>query len=205
MSGLRRFLEPVPQRPPTPAGSRCELCDAEIPAEGHGHVVDIEARSLMCTCRACYLLFTHKGAAQGRYRSVPDRYLHDPDFAISDAEWDELQIPVGVAFFFRSSSTGRFAAFYPSPAGATESLLPLDTWASVLAANPAFDDIEPDVEALLIRKGAGGYGCFLVPIDACYDLVGRVRLHWRGLDGGTEAREAIDEFFAALEKRSRKP
>jgi hypothetical protein len=204
MSGLRRFLEPVPQQPPTPAGSRCEMCDAEIPAE-HGHVVDIEARTLMCTCRACYLLFTHKGAAQGRYRSIPDRYLHDPNFAISDAEWDELQIPVGVAFFFRSSSTGRFAAFYPSPAGATESLLPLDTWASVLAANPAFDDLEPDVEALLIKKGAGGFSCFLVPVDTCYDLVGRVRLHWRGLDGGTEAREAIDEFFAALEKRSRKP
>jgi hypothetical protein len=202
MSGLRRFLEPVPDRPPTPAEARCELCDAEIP-EAHGHVVDIEARSLRCTCRACYLLFTHKGAARGRYRSVPDRCLYDPKFAISDAAWDELEIPVGVAFFFRSSSTGRFAAFYPSPAGATESMLPLDTWAGVLAANPAFDDIEPDVEALLIRKNEDGFGCFLVPIDACYDLVGRVRLHWHGLDGGTEAREAIDDFFAMLEKRSR--
>jgi hypothetical protein len=214
MTGLRRFLEPPPAAAPQPVSGgpgaaaadqeRCELCDVAIPAE-HGHVVNVESRALLCTCRACHLLFTRDGAAQGRFRTVPDRFRYDPEFVMTDREWDELQIPVGVAFFFRNSATGAFAAFYPSPAGATESLLPLECWAAVLAANPAFADVEADVEALLIRRGKDGFSCFLVPVDACYDLVGRVRLHWRGFDGGSQAREAIEEFFQRLTERSRRP
>jgi hypothetical protein len=95
-------------------------------------------------------------------------------------------------------------AFYPSPAGATESLLPLETWERVLAANPAMADVAPDVEALLVdRRPDGGFACHLVPIDACYELVGLVRLHWKGFDGGREAREAMEDFFAGLRGRSR--
>ena len=44
---------------------RCEMC-REVLDERHGHVVDLEKRSLTCTCRACYLLFTREGAAGGR-------------------------------------------------------------------------------------------------------------------------------------------
>ena len=51
---------------------------------------------------------------------------------------------------FTSSADGRTAAFYPSPVGATESLLPADTWVEVMAANPLFASLEPDVEALLL-------------------------------------------------------
>jgi len=55
-----------------PGGAeRCEMC-REVLGERHGHVVDLEKRSLSCTCRACYLLFTHEGAAGGRYRAVPE-------------------------------------------------------------------------------------------------------------------------------------
>ena len=32
----------------------------------HGHLVDLDKRSIACACRACYLLFTHVGAAGGR-------------------------------------------------------------------------------------------------------------------------------------------
>ena len=42
---------------------------------------------------------------------------------------------MSVAFFFFNSSLGRVAAFYPSPAGATESLLPLDAWDDLVASN----------------------------------------------------------------------
>ena len=35
-----------------------------------------------------------------------------------------------------------------------------------------------------------------MPIDACYELVGRLRALWRGFDGGQEAHDAIDAFFA---------
>lgn len=197
--GLRRFLErPAPQRP----GERCEMCGEPIPDE-HSHVVNTESRNLLCTCRACYLLFTHEGAARGKYRAVPDRYLYDPAFAITDAEWDQLQIPVKMAFFFVNASLDRFVAFYPSPAGATESLLPLETWAAVMRANPAVAAVVPDVEALLLNRGSEGTECYLVPIDACYELVGRVKLHWKGFAGGDAVWREIDAFFAGLRERSR--
>jgi len=220
--GLRRFLDQTRAPKPTP-GERCEMCGEPIAPE-HSHVVNIQNRALMCTCRGCYLLFTHTGAAQGKYRAVPDRHLYDPAFTLSDAVWDDLQIPVKMAFFFRNSALDRFVAFYPSPAGATESLLPLETWTEVMTANPAFADIDPDVEALLLRRGNNPHAatsfpapldaaaddgapvrteCYLAPVSSCYELVGRVRLHWRGFSGGEEVWREIDGFFADLRDRSR--
>jgi hypothetical protein len=92
------------------------------------------------------------------------------------------------------------SAFYPSPAGATECRLDLAAWDRLTAAHPLLAAAEPDVEAVLItRGGAGspvaGVESFVVPIDACYELAGRMRLHWRGFDGGAEARQAIAEFL----------
>jgi len=201
---------PVPKGPPP--GERCEMC-AEPIGDEHGHVANLEDRRILCTCRPCTLLFTHEGAgserradADGdspirRFRAVPERYRYDPAFAMSEGDWDELAIPVRMAFFFRNSGMGRTVAFYPSPAGATESELPLDAWVRVLAANPAVADVEPDVEALLVDRGSGAY---LVPIDVCYELVGLVRMHWKGFDGGEEAWTAIEAFFAALRDRSQR-
>src|SRR5262249_5046801 len=110
-------------------------------------------------------------------------------------------------FFFINAELGRVAAFYPSPAGATESLLPLDTWAEVVAANPALAVLQPDVEALLVRASRSGPAaqaeCYGVPIDACYELVGRLRTLWRGFDGGAEARAALDAFFENVRSRAK--
>ena len=159
----------------------------------------------MCVCRGCYLLFTDQ-QAELRFRAVPDRYLSFPDFALSPGRWDALEIPVALAFFFHNSTIGRTVAFYPGPAGATESELPLDAWEQVCAENPLLSVVLPDVEALLIRipeRGEGDPECYLVPIDACYQLVGGLRQVWRGFDGGQDARRAIDEFFATVTARSR--
>ena len=119
-------------------------------------------------------------------------------------QWDELQIPVGLAFLFPNSVLDRVVAFYPGPAGATESELPLDAWTGSSRATRSSAQLRPDVEALLIRgedRGGNEFSCYLVPIDACYELVGRLRLLWRGFDGGAEARQAIDEFFARWRPR----
>ncbi|MDX6291679.1 MAG: hypothetical protein QOH50_754 [Kribbellaceae bacterium] len=180
------------------------MCDAPI-AEAHQHVVDLSSRTLMCTCRACYLLFTAEGA-ELRYRAVPDRYLSFPDFRLGPGQWDELEIPVGLAFFFHNSGLARTVAFYPGPAGATESELPLDAWSSVLSENPQLNAMRPDVEALLVRtpgRGSGEVTCHLVPIDACYELVGQLRSIWRGFDGGQDARAMIEAFFANVAARSK--
>ena len=187
----------------------CEMCTAGILAT-HGHVADLEKSSLLCVCRPCYLLFEHSQAGGGRYRRVPDRYLHDPARPMSAAEWDELEIPVGLAFFLYSSQAGQVAGFYPSPAGSTECRLDLGAWERLAQAHPLLAAIEPDVEAALIsrtdRAGtdkASTVEHFVVPIDACYELAGRMRMLWKGFDGGTEARESIGEFLGGIRSRAR--
>jgi Family of unknown function (DUF5947) len=198
VSVLRRITSERPVRPP---GERCEMCVAPI-ADEHSHVVDIRNRSLMCTCRPCALLFDRQGADLA-FKTVPDRYLTFTDFRLSQGQWDDLAIPVGMAFFFSHSGLGKMVGFYPSPAGATESELPLEAWDGIVAANPMLATMSDDVEALLLRKHDDDVECFLVPIDACYELVGHLRKLWRGFDGGDEARERLELFFADIVARSK--
>jgi len=198
---------------------RCEMCNEVIDTRrGHGHLVDTDKRSLVCACRACYLLFTHEGAARGRYRAVPDRVRHDPDRPLTDADWNELQIPVAMAFFFFNSALGRVVAGYPSPGGPTECELDLAAWDRLAATHPLLGAIAPDVEAIFVNRtengGAGPGGrtqkppqdkvceVFLIPIDACYSLVGELRLRWQGFDGGAEVRATLAEFLAGLRRRA---
>jgi hypothetical protein len=200
LSVLRRIAT---RQPPDPDLQTCDMC-AEPIASDHRHVVDIQSRQLMCTCRGCGLLFTAESANQ-RYRAVPDRYLSFPDFELSEAGWESLDIPVGLAFFFSSSVLDRVVAFYPGPAGVTESELGLAAWTDVLTANPELDVLSDDVEALLVRAPDHDHEaqCFLVPIDACYELAGRLRTVWRGFDGGQDARAVIADFFANVKARSK--
>ncbi len=200
---LERIRDRSVARRPRP-GEVCELCGEAIPDE-HNHLVDLKARNLMCSCRPCYLLFTPDGAGGKHYLAVPDRYLMFPNFDLSQSQWDALQIPVSVAFFLVNSELKRVAAFYPSPAGATESLLSLEIWDEVIAANPTLGSILPDVEAFLVQKDKTGNNpeCYLVPIDACYELVGEMRKLWRGFDGGKEAREALEAFFDRVKSRAK--
>jgi hypothetical protein len=186
-------------RPARPPGERCEMC-AEPLAPEHGHVVDVRARSLLCTCRPCTLLFTRDDADLA-YRSVPDRYLSFADLALP--VWEELELPVGTAFLFRNSTLGRVVAFYPGPAGATESELSLDAWERVVAAAPELATLRADVEALLVRAESGAIEAYLVPIDVCYELVGHLRQLWRGFDGGQDVRRRLEEFFTAVRGRSK--
>ncbi len=199
---IRRIRAERTSAAPKP-GEVCELC-GEVIGDRHGHLVDLERRGLMCACRGCYLLFTPGGAGGGRFRAVPDRYEVFDNVRLSPAQWEAMQIPVSVAFFFFNSVLGQVAAFYPSPAGATESALPLDTWAEVMADNPELATLTPDVEALLVRVDPATRAgeCFLVPIDACYELVGQLRRLWKGFDGGAEARQALEEFFAGVRARA---
>ncbi|MCW4353100.1 DUF5947 family protein [Hoyosella sp. YIM 151337] len=201
---LRRIRE---GRPAAPPGERCDMCAVPIAAE-HSHVVDVQGRQLMCVCRPCYLLFTDEHAHL-RFRAVPDRYLRFGAGAITAAEWNALDIPVGLAFFFRNSVLGRVVTFYPGPAGATESQLPLEDWERFTLAIPPLRTMLDDVEALLIRapessaNTADGPESYLVPIDACYELVGHLRAVWRGFDGGQEARARIADFFTRIAARSK--
>ena len=183
------------------AGQRCEMC-GEMLGERHGHLVDTGERSLACACRACFLLFTSDGAAGGRYRAVGDRYRYDPAAPLSRAAWSELQIPVALAFFFRNSALGRVVASYPSPAGATECELDLAAWDALAAGHPLLRAMRPDVEAIIAVRGAQAVETFLVPIDVCYMVAGRLRLCWHGFDGGAQVRQLLTDFVSDLRQRA---
>ncbi len=180
----------------------CELCGAPVPAE-HRHLLNLDTRELLCTCRPCCTLFDRRGSGGGHFRLIPDRRLRLDRFRLSDAVWEALRIPVDMAFFFRNSSAHRVMAFYPSPMGATESELELESWTEVEQANPVLVTLEDDVEALLINRAKGSRRQWLVPIEDCYRLVALIRLRWRGFTGGREVWGEIDRFFAELDDRAR--
>jgi hypothetical protein len=200
LASLRRFARKRTQV------EVCEMCSRELGPE-HQHLIEPGGRKLVCACDACALLFAAQ--AGGKLRRVPRRIRFLPDFRMSDGEWDSLMIPIEMAFFFNSSPQGRVTAFYPSPAGATESLLALETWNQVVAENPVLAEMTPDVEALLVNRVGAARGVaaqyYVAPIDECYKLVGLIRMHWHGLSGGTEMWREISSYFSALRERAEVP
>lgn len=190
---LRRFVK---QRAPV---ERCEMCSAELSAE-HEHLVEPANRQMVCACQACAILFS--GKANTKYRRVPRRIRYLSNFQLTDMQWESLMIPINMAFFFHSTPAEKVLSLYPSPAGATESLLDFESWDEILRSNPILQDMEPDTEALLVNRVRGAKEYYLLPIDECYKLVGIIRTYWHGLSGGTEVWEAIGKFFADLKARS---
>jgi len=196
-AALRQFVRK------RPAVECCEMCSSELPSE-HQHLIDPAARKLACACDACAVLFSSQSSA--KYKRVPRRIRFLPQFRMTDAQWDGLMIPIEMSFFFKGGASGKVAAFYPGPAGATESLLSLEAWRDIERENPALLEMEPDVEALLANRVGAARGVtaqyYVVPIDECYKLVGLIRLHWHGLSGGTEVWREVATFFSSLKARA---
>jgi hypothetical protein len=202
-SRLRRLVQqPAVAAVAAESDERCELCDAPIPS-AHRHLLELSSRELMCACRPCSLLFDRGGSGNGRYKLVPERRLRLEGFAMSEEAWEELRVPVDMAFFFRSSAEQRVVAYYPGAMGPTESQLELRSWQELEQANPILTELETDVEALLVNRVRGARGHWLVPLDDCYALVGVIRTRWRGLSGGSEVWQEIDRFFGELDSRAR--
>ena len=201
LGALQRFARSAPPRATL---EHCDLCNEVVPSE-HRHLLDLANRSLLCACRACALLFDKDGAGSGKYLLIPQRILALPDFQMSDGEWEELMIPVNMAFLYRSAGEKPVAAFYPGPAGATESMLDLAQWNVLVDNNPILETMAQDVEALLINRVRGAREYYIVPIDSCYQLVGLIRISWRGLSGGEEVLKKILAFFSELQARAKMP
>lgn len=169
------------------AVERCDLCGSDVGTE-HEHLLDVAERRLVCACGACAVLFERTTTR----KRVPRRVRVLEDYSMSDAQWEALGIPINLAFFVDSTPHRRVVAYYPSPAGATESLLSLDpVW---------LPRMEQDVEALLVNRSAPEY--FVAPIDQCYRLVGLIRTQWTGFSGGTAVWKAIGDFFQELRHRA---
>lgn len=204
LSGLRRFARAAG------GGERCELCGRELEGE-HPHLLDPGPRRILCACRSCSILFS--GQEGARLLAVPRRVVALGRFSFTDAEWERMMLPIGLAFFLHGAD-GSATAVYPSPAGAMESLIALPPWRELFEREPVAREAEPVVEAVLVNRtgvsAGAGYGesaggdpaCLLVPIDVCYRLVGLVRTGWQGLSGGRALREQLDGFFSGLGQRA---
>ncbi|MGB9475333.1 MAG: DUF5947 family protein [Candidatus Udaeobacter sp.] len=153
-------------------------------------------QKIVCACDACALRF--QDVVEGRFKLIPRDARALPDFAMADADWENFALPINLAFFFYSSHRKKMMAYYPSPAGATESLLPLDAWKALVSQNALLQKLQPDVEALLVHRAGKARDYFIAPIDRCYELVGTIRMHWRGLSGGQEVWDRIESFFSQL-------
>jgi hypothetical protein len=195
---LRQFA-----RTPRPL-ERCELCTAALARE-HPHLVEISLRQIVCACEACATLFD--GMNGGKYKRVSRRAQILTNFQMTDTQWEDLLIPINMAFFFRSSIEDRMVTLYPSPAGAVESLLPLDAWSEITQHNMVLTTLQPDIEALLVNRVGHAHELsraeyYIIPIDECYRLVGLIRANWKGLSGGSEVWAEIGRFFSDLRSRA---
>ena len=181
-------------RPPA-AEERCEWCSVRL-APAHRHLLEVANRRLICACDGCALRF--EGVMGGRFKLIPREARALSGFRLADAQWESLALPINLAFFFQNSAAGKVTALYPSPAGATESLLPLKSWNALLAANPVLAEMEPDVEALLVNRVGSAREYFIAPMDRCYELVGLIRKHWRGFAGGEQVWGEMEKFFGRV-------
>ena len=182
----------------------CELCSAGLGHE-HPHLVELASRQILCACDACAMLFD--GMERSKYKRVSRNSQYLTNFEMTDGQWESLLIPINMAFLFHSSLENRMIALYPSPAGAVESLLPLDAWTDIAANNPVLHHLRSDIEALLVNRVGHAHGLtraeyYIAPIDECYKLVGLIRTNWKGFSGGTEVWTEIGRFFAELKSKS---
>ena len=198
LANLRKFAgaKPKGESLRRPAVEQCELCSIRVPPQ-HRHLLEMTTQKIVCACDACALRF--QDVVEGRFKLIPRDACALPDFAMADADWENFALPINLAFFFYSTPRKKMLAYYPSPAGATESLLPLDAWEALVSQNPPLQKLQPDVEALLVNRAGKARNYFIAPIDKCYELVGTIRMHWRGLSGGHEVWDKIESFFSDLE------
>ena len=156
---------------------------------------------MVCACGPCGFLFDNPGAGGGSYRRVPDRYLVDPGFTVTDAQWDALAIPVSIAFFLHNTAQDRIIACYPSPAGATESELDARCLAHRASAPGAW---RPSCSPTSRRCscGAGRRAC------SCRSTPATGSSGWSSCTGAASTAAArrgaaIDAYFAELQSLAR--
>jgi len=192
---LRRFRERSSYQ------EKCEFCGVGLEPE-HRHLLEVAKRRVVCTCTPCALRF--QDVVGGRFKLIPSDIRHLSEFDLSDSEWENLALPINLAFFFYSTPQQKVNAMYPSPAGATESLLPLTAWTSLVERNSELTTMAADVEALLVNRVGTKREYYLVPIDLCFELIGLIRVHWRGLSGGDKVWEEVEIFFSKLRASARR-
>jgi Family of unknown function (DUF5947) len=180
---------------------QCDFCNAALEA-GHRHLLEVGTGKIVCACDPCALRFEN---VIGRWKLIPRDAIRLTEFQLSEADWEAFALPINLVFLFHSTRAGKTVAMYPSPGGATESLLPIATWDELEKANPALQRMEPDVQALLVNRLGEAREYYIAPIDRCFELAGIIRAHWKGFSGGAKVEEEMDAFFNRLRSSAKEP
>jgi Family of unknown function (DUF5947) len=196
VSALKRLQMRQMPEGPQPIEANCDLCGTSMP-EDHRHLLELDERRLVCVCESCWAL--RSGDAE--FRPTGTRYLWLEDLDLPDDLWARFRIPIGLAFFLRTG--GGIVAFYPSPAGATESELDLGVWEELERRNPELVNLEPEAEVLIVDRLSPSHRFAIAPTDQAYRLVGLVKAKWQGISGGSELEGAVDGFFDELKGKAR--
>ena len=176
---------------------QCEVCGSRI-SEDHRHLLELEERRILCACEPCIAM----RSGVDNYCPVGTRTVWLDDIDFPDALWSAFQLPIGLAFFLRSSGTGTVVALYPSPAGATESELHLESWNALVERNPVLQQLEADGEAFVVNRMTDPPEHAIVPIDECYRLVGLIKANWTGISGGNAISDAVPKFFKHIRRKA---
>jgi len=93
------------------------------------------------------------------------------DFRMPDVPWKIHDLPGNVTFVFYSTSAAKLMSVCQVAAGTVESTVPREVWKAIIEANPALEEMRPDVEGLLIIHTGESREYFIAPIDVCYNLI----------------------------------
>ncbi|HKY38063.1 MAG TPA: DUF5947 family protein [Polyangiaceae bacterium] len=192
LSKLRAFVTGNP-------AEECELCAQAIALE-HEHLLEPEARRVLCACLACAALFSQEQErASARYLRV-ERRAARVHMNLDDATWSELGVPVGLAFFTTRGRTGEVVATFPGRAGIVESFVSLRAWSELEQRFPVLKAILPEVEALLVRRTSRHQDYFQVSIDHCFELSGMMRSSEAPLS--SPELTVVQSFFTRLDEQT---
>ena len=180
---------------------------AEPIGEQHQHVVDLDSRGADVHLPACYLLFTAEGAAAALPRRarplpvLPGLRARRPASGTSWRSRSGWRSSSATRCWAGRSPSTRARPGPPSPscrsAPGTRSSPPTRARHCSRPTSRRCWSGRPD------RAGEPAEAATSSRSTRCYELVGALRLVWRGFDGGQEARAALDAFFADLAARSR--
>jgi hypothetical protein len=193
VAGLGRLARPAP----VVESEKCEVCGSSL-SEDHRHLLELGERRILCACEPCIAM----RSGVDNYCPVGTRTVWLDDFDFPDELWAAFQLPIGLAFFLRSTGTNSVVALYPSPAGATESELHLESWEALVARNPILEQLDSDGEALVVNRMTEPPEHAIVPIDECYRLVGLIKSNWTGISGGNAISDAVPLFFQHVRRKA---
>jgi hypothetical protein len=186
VAGLGRLARPEPVE----ETEKCEICGSGV-TDDHRHLLELGERRILCACEPCIAM----RSGLENYCPVGTRFVWLDDVDFPAELWAAFQLPIGLAFFFRSTGVDAVVALYPSPAGATESELHLESWNKLVELNPILENLESDSEALVVNRMGDEPQHAIVPIDECYRLVGLIKSTWEGISGGSAIENSVPKFF----------